>query len=217
MVRKETLDTLPDLVDSGFGRPPPRHGLNLLYWFVTQCLQFGYNQITVLCTPSTGVYGFRLFHNKEKILPVTNLPYYEVGNLHHYEAKDLPDYVRREYTGNLDDSNTDRIIIYINGSRLENLYITRHKNQWTFNPNQTFCISPELLKTIRSLTREDFLRQTTSRYITIPESPRETSTMQDYQLPPISAEECCGMCCSCLFILFIITVFVFILYSYLFK
>uniref|UniRef100_A0A3B1K2I6 Wu:fc75a09 n=1 Tax=Astyanax mexicanus TaxID=7994 RepID=A0A3B1K2I6_ASTMX len=195
MVRKETLDTLPDLVDSGFGRPFPRHGLNLLYWFVTQCLQFGYNQITVDedCDPSKRDYGFKPFDNEEKILPDTNLPYYEVGNLNPKERRGLPKYVWRGYTGNRDNSNTDRIIICINGSSLERLYVTRHKNQWTFNPNQTFCISPELLKTIRNLTQKDFLRQTTSRYITIPESTRETSTMQDYQLPPISAEKYCGM------------------------
>ncbi|KAG9259998.1 hypothetical protein AMEX_G27644 [Astyanax mexicanus] len=230
MVRKETLNTLPDLVDSGFGRPSPRHGLNLLYWFVTHCLHFSFNnEITVLCSPFRGDYGFRLFHNKEKILPVTNMRYYEVGNLNHYEAKDLPEYVRRGYTGNLDDSNTDRIIICITRFSLESLYVTRHKDQWTFNPNQTFCISPELLKTIRNLTQKDFLRQTTSRYITIPEStretpqrnvperrPRQTPTMQNSQ-PSQNCKCCSGWCCCiAVFILMIvISLTIFLLTKYL--
>uniref|UniRef100_A0A3B1KAI5 Uncharacterized protein n=1 Tax=Astyanax mexicanus TaxID=7994 RepID=A0A3B1KAI5_ASTMX len=131
-----TLDTLWDLLDSGFGRPSPRHGLNLLYWFANQ-------------SPRTRVYGFRLYHNNEGLLPVTNQLYFEVGNLNHEEAEDLPDYVRRDYNSDPYYSNADRIIFCITRFSVNSVYVTSHRDKWTFNPNQTFCISPQLIRTIR--------------------------------------------------------------------
>uniref|UniRef100_A0A8B9LM69 Uncharacterized protein n=1 Tax=Astyanax mexicanus TaxID=7994 RepID=A0A8B9LM69_ASTMX len=156
MVRIQTLHTLLDLQKSGFGRPSPRHGLDLLYWFANRCVEVSYwNLITVLYDPRTRVYGFRLFHNDEELLPVTSQPYYLVGNLNHDEARNLPDYVRREYNRNLNISYTDRIIICV-GRFSISVYVTN------FNPNQTYQISPQLLRTIRRMEREDFLRETTS-------------------------------------------------------
>ncbi|XP_049328238.1 uncharacterized protein LOC111195155 [Astyanax mexicanus] len=183
----QTLNTLWDLLDSGFGRPSPRHGLNLLYWFANQCLEVDdWNQITVLYKPRTRVYGFRLYHNNEELLPVTNQLYFEVGNLNHEEAEDLPDYVRRDYNSDPYYSNADRIIFCITRFSVNSVYVTSHRDKWTFNPNQTFCISPQLIRTIRSLTREDFLKQTPPPQYIITQSTPERANQPSQN----SAEEC---------------------------
>ncbi len=60
------------------------------------------------CGPEYGDFGFYLFYNRERLLPKTNLPYYEVGNLNTTDS--MPYYVTENYTGLSDDSN--KIIVY---------------------------------------------------------------------------------------------------------
>ncbi|XP_043090428.1 uncharacterized protein LOC122341118 [Puntigrus tetrazona] len=163
MVRK-MLNNLSDLRQSGFGRPSPRHGLNLLWWFAHDCVQIDSNgRMTALCDPTKGDFGFRWFHNREGLLPYSDLLYYEVGNLH--KADSLPEYVTRRYTGDLDGSNTDRIIVSFNPvwRRFESVYVTQHSDQVHFDQNRTYRISPDLIKDIKDLSRKDFLRRLTRR------------------------------------------------------
>uniref|UniRef100_A0A3B4DJQ3 Uncharacterized protein n=1 Tax=Pygocentrus nattereri TaxID=42514 RepID=A0A3B4DJQ3_PYGNA len=157
----QCLNTLSELQSSRYGQPYPRHGLNLLYWFATQCVQVNNNQMIALCRPYNGDFGFRLFRNRNRLLPATNRPYYELGNLNDYNASSLPEYIRRGYTGDLDDSNTDRIIICLNSHFFDSIYVTCHHAKWTFARNQTYRIDPQLIRTIKSMDRNDFLRQAT--------------------------------------------------------
>ncbi|XP_041729617.1 uncharacterized protein LOC121560774 [Coregonus clupeaformis] len=69
------LSTIEDLKDSGFGRPPPRHGLKLLFWFANECVAFNHNgNMLVQCHPERGVrkdYGLSLGYrqcNKDRII-----------------------------------------------------------------------------------------------------------------------------------------------------
>ncbi|XDV15715.1 hypothetical protein PO909_015733 [Leuciscus waleckii] len=154
-----TLNNLSDLKESKFGRPPPRHGLILLWWFANECVQIDFNsRMVALCNPKNGAFGFHRFYNRENLLPNTNLPYYEVGNLHITDS--LPEYVTVNYKGYSDNSNKDRIIVLFNlrWNRFESIYVTQHSDMVNFDQNHTYCISIELMKIIQDLSCEEFLR-----------------------------------------------------------
>lgn len=96
------LCTLENLMYSGFGRPFPRHGLQLLFWFSNQCVTCEVVQLVVTmkvrsglcvsvcvwirltpdvfpqlvsdCQPENGNFGFHLFGNMEELLPVLSRP-----------------------------------------------------------------------------------------------------------------------------------------------
>ena len=160
MVTIDTLKELPQLKNSGFGRPSPRHGLTLLYWFVNDCVHFNANGLMVLQDhPRSKKFGFHRFHNiqvrGDYPLPNENLPYYEVGNLNAPGADELPTYVRKNFTRNQDGNNKDRIIVQMKGDFLDKVYITEHINRSDFG--QTHEISKDLITTIKNMTIEDFL------------------------------------------------------------
>uniref|UniRef100_A0A8C2GAX1 Uncharacterized protein n=1 Tax=Cyprinus carpio TaxID=7962 RepID=A0A8C2GAX1_CYPCA len=159
-----TLNYLSDLKETRFGQPPPRHGLSLLWWFAHDCVQIDFNgRMTAECNPTNGAFGFHRFHNRDGLLPYSDLPYYEVGNLSSTDS--LPDYVTENYTGYSDSSNKDRIIVSFNPRRrrFENIYVTQHSDQVNFDQNHTYRISTELIKDIQDLSRKDFLRGRTNR------------------------------------------------------
>ncbi|RXN09077.1 interferon-inducible Gig1 [Labeo rohita] len=197
-----TLNNLSDLKETGFGRPPPRHGLNLLWWFAHDCVRIDSNgQMIARCDIANGPFGFERFHNRERLLPYTDLPYYEVGNLHKHGS--LPEYVTENYTGSRsDNSNTDRIIVsFDSGKRLNNIYVTQHSDQVHFDQNHTYRISLDLMKKIKKLSREEFLRGRTNRpeqlFISMP-----PSVQHNHSNTCLSKKCCCALiCCGLLMII----------------
>ncbi|XP_048054352.1 uncharacterized protein LOC125273129 [Megalobrama amblycephala] len=153
-----TLYDLSDLRETGFGRPPPRHGLILLWWFAHECVQIDSNgRMIAQCDPENGAFGFHRFYNKERILPHSNLLYYEVGNLHITDS--LPPYVTEKYTRHSDNSNKDRIIVSFNSELkiFDKMYVTQHSDLVRFDKNHTYCISYDLMKNIKNLGRDESL------------------------------------------------------------
>ncbi|KAI5625185.1 hypothetical protein C0J50_15300 [Silurus asotus] len=163
MAELQTLNELDHLRNTEFGRPPPRHGLKLLYWFAKNCLSFDDNKR--MCwrfDPDDGEYGFHLFENRyningDQLLPDKDLPYYEVGNLSKSGAGDLPKYVRKNYTSHHDESNKDRIIVSVDEEWFDEVYITEHQGQASYNADATYRISRGLLMIIQRLTLKGFL------------------------------------------------------------
>lgn len=154
------ISNIDELRGSGFGRPRPRHGLRLLHWFSHKYINMDiYSRMTLQQDhPQSGAFGFCSFHNKERILPMQNLPYYEVGNLHGSGSYKLPLYVRQNDTHQSDESNKDRIIIRLNGRSIEKVYVTEHKDLRNFNPAKTYEVSQRLIEQIRRMKLEQFLQ-----------------------------------------------------------
>ena len=176
----QTLNNVAELKQSGFGRPSPRHGLYLLYWFAKEYITFN-NEIEVKVHPKDGVFGFHKFLNRQecedniciKLLPEENYTYFEVGNLHLSASGSLPDYVRKNYGPYQDGNNKDRIIISMRpGLQVHKIYVTEHEDQKRFDPNHTYRINRDLLMAIRNLSLDDFLKQ--AGYFT------ETKGLWDY-------------------------------------
>ncbi|XP_028999361.1 uncharacterized protein LOC114851789 isoform X2 [Betta splendens] len=145
------LCSLEHLMSSGYGRPYPRHGLQLLFWFANNCVTFEQVGLVLIirlvsdCQPEKGSYGFHWFGNAEQLLPVMSRPrrsnskkqtmYFEVGNLNtetYPGSADLPKYVR---------------------SRLvEAVYITEHDGSGSgrFSFEKTYQISTALIQALQS-------------------------------------------------------------------
>nr|XP_015828834.2 uncharacterized protein LOC107394415 [Nothobranchius furzeri] len=173
---KWQLFTLDHLNICGFGCPPPRHGLQLLYWFANHCLTFDpgdFEDVMKLasdCQPENSVYGFHHFGNTEEILPVLckhknkksrrQLVYYVVGNLNtktYPKSAELPKFVRENYE--MDSSaNIDRIIIsyQVQNRKVEKVYITEHDDEryGRFQYDRTHEILPELIQALQNPQQE---------------------------------------------------------------
>ncbi|XP_035516889.1 uncharacterized protein LOC118327581 [Morone saxatilis] len=167
------LCTVEHLMNSGFGRPFPRHGLQLLFWFSNHCVTCELINFVVImklvsdCQPEKGFYGFHLFGNIEELLPVLErrskrkkqVAYFEIGNLNtktYPGAANLPTYVTENYglDGNRGNYNIDRIIIsyQVRTRVVETVYVTEHDGEasWRFSPDRTFEISCELIRALQS-------------------------------------------------------------------
>ncbi|XP_043072995.1 uncharacterized protein LOC122323360 [Puntigrus tetrazona] len=154
----ETLNELIHLRNAGFGRPWPRHGLKLLYWFAKDCVSFESNSMLSECDPAEGDFGFHYFENRydqrgNKLLPETHFPYYVVGNLNSPGAEDLPDYVSEDKHR----SNSDRVIVSLDEEWFDRVYVTQHNGRSNYDPHATYRISKGLLMIVRRMSLEDFL------------------------------------------------------------
>ncbi|KAK6324945.1 hypothetical protein J4Q44_G00042870 [Coregonus suidteri] len=167
----ETLNEIDHLQSSVFGRPWPRHGLQLLHWFSHDYVTFNNDsEMVTVRNPKKKAFGFhRFFDNIEEhdgqcnqLLPDQDLPYYEVGNLNKPGSENLPDYVSENHTGHSDDSNIDRIIISLQSDRvLDRIYVTQHDHQrGAFDPQRTYRISKGLISIIRNLELDELLEKT---------------------------------------------------------
>ncbi|KAA0712438.1 hypothetical protein E1301_Tti012961 [Triplophysa tibetana] len=162
----ETINEIAHLRRSGFGRPWPRHGLKLLYWFANECIYFdNNNEMRYKYDPDEGYFGFHHFKNRyyqsgERLLPDVDIPYYVIGNLNSPGADQLPSYVSEDYSpynNDDDDSNTDRIIISVDDDEyIERVYVTQHIDNSNYDPGATFRISKGLLMNIRRKNLEMF-------------------------------------------------------------
>ncbi|XP_067296723.1 uncharacterized protein [Pseudorasbora parva] len=162
----ETLNELAHLRDAWFGRPWPRHGLKLLYWFANDCFSFGNGNIMLSeCDPANRDFGFHYFENRydddgDKLLPDIDLPYYVVGNLNSPGAEELPDYVSEDKSPDQHNSNTDRIIVSLYDEEcFHRVYVTQHHDRLNYDPNGTYRISRGLLMIIRRRCLKDFLEE----------------------------------------------------------
>lgn len=156
MVKIRTLNELSQLRDSEFNQEPPRHGLNLLYWFAHDVDHLN---------PSAGAFGFHRFYNRmdddddDDLLPKQNFPYYEVGNLNARGADKLPRYVRPSNSHYYKEYNKDRIIVRLNNGCIDRVYVTEHEDEKNFNHSRTYRVSQGLLDHIRRISeRKQFLK-----------------------------------------------------------
>ncbi|XP_077101540.1 uncharacterized protein LOC143752298 [Siphateles boraxobius] len=162
----ETLNELYQLRDSGFGRPRPRHGLSLLYWFAKDCVSFGNDNVMLSeCDPADGDFGFHYFENRydeygDKLLPDIDFPYYVVGNLNSPGAEELPKYVSKDNSTGQHNSNIDRIIVSLyDEEEFHRVYATQHHDRSNYDPNATYRISRGLLMIIKRMCLDTFLEK----------------------------------------------------------
>uniref|UniRef100_A0A3P8Z9E3 Uncharacterized protein n=1 Tax=Esox lucius TaxID=8010 RepID=A0A3P8Z9E3_ESOLU len=157
----QNINSLEDLRVSGFGRPRPRHGLQLLFWFAKNCVHFdNHNNMRVRCDPRRCEFGFHYFSNFEDILPALvyggRQKYFEVGNLNtemYPGADDLPLFVTERYNLHNPQSNKDRVIICLDQSYVTATYVSVHTEgdiRGSFDCVHTYRVSPGLIKIIQS-------------------------------------------------------------------
>ncbi len=172
----ETLNKLAQLRNTRFGRPRPRHGLKLLYWFANECISFENNNMLSECDPAEGDFGFHYFENRydqygNKLLPEADFPYYVVGNLNSPGAEELPDYVSEDKYTDVHNNNTDRIIVSLDEEWFDKVYVTQHNDRSNYDPHATYQISRGLLMIIRRMSLEDFLKKMGYDFAIVPSMP----------------------------------------------
>ncbi|XP_073727529.1 uncharacterized protein [Misgurnus anguillicaudatus] len=161
----DKLKNIDDLKNVGYGKPFPRHGLQMLFWFAQQVDRADQNGIYTKFNldPKKGNFGFHEFKNYETILPnisIRGVQYYSVGNLNserYPKVKQLPCYVRKYYNKEKPLNNMDRLMISVNPNspkKVYNVYITAHnKSGMNFDHNATYEIDSTLINNIRRINQ----------------------------------------------------------------
>ncbi|XP_016336972.1 uncharacterized protein LOC107685049 [Sinocyclocheilus anshuiensis] len=191
----ETLNELSQLRDTRFGRPRPRHGLKLLYWFANECISFDEdNNMLSGCDPAEGDFGFHHFNNRcygNKLLDEEDFPYYVVGNLNSPGVEELPDYISEDEYTDEHDSNTDRIIVSLDEEWFHEVYVTQHPARSNnYDPHATYRISRGLLMIIRRMSLEDFLEKMGYYTHTQPVRPQTSDTVSpDFTAVTVSSSD----------------------------
>ena len=154
------LKSIRDLKKIDFGTSVPKHSLILLHWFANEVNIDNNNFIRLTFDPNSD-YGSHHYGNYEGLLDP--LPrgywYYTVGNLYQDTYEQLPDYVvdtPMEY----ERENMDRIIIRVQGQRIDQVYITQHYDTseyqgTSYDPVHTYQITVNLLRQIREFSVRD--------------------------------------------------------------
>ncbi|TSK16110.1 hypothetical protein Baya_0981 [Bagarius yarrelli] len=145
----KTLNTVEELNETGFGKPPPRHGYALLVWYVQNCVD---NNMVSLCNPMEGEYGFHEFRNTGPFFLLPRLKdkktyeYFTLGNLNSKHAHDLPYDVRKYYKPHDQKSNMDRVIVKYNKNKnkIETVFISEH-----YNRSKTYIVNLSLIADLR--------------------------------------------------------------------
>lgn len=144
-----TLNSVEELKETGFGTPPPRHGLALLVWYVQNCID---NNMVSLCNPIKADYGFHEFKNTGPIFLLPRLKdkkthgYFTIGNLHYKHSSDLPYEVRKYYNPHDLMSNMDRVIVKYNKkkNKIEEMFISEH-----YKKLKTYIVGSPLITELR--------------------------------------------------------------------
>ncbi len=152
-----TLNELSQLNQSGFGQPQPRHGLNLLYWFAQDyirlqkwenCLQV-YSSKRKLWLSQVRKQNWRWWWSP---LAQSESPVLWGGQPELSKSRELPDYVRANYSHSNPDSNKDRIIVRQDADgNFNRVYVTEHSDPKQFDSSKTYRVSQGLLQFIKSM------------------------------------------------------------------
>uniref|UniRef100_A0A3B3T6F5 Uncharacterized protein n=1 Tax=Paramormyrops kingsleyae TaxID=1676925 RepID=A0A3B3T6F5_9TELE len=201
------LSLLVNLCGVRFGHKFPRRGLKLLHWLANKWIVFdAKGKMLAKTDPRTREFGFHVFHNLEKIVPVllgSQSCYFEVGNLHADGAAALP-FSEADIGG--DECNTDRIIVRMDsGQVIGEVYITEHTpHQNSFSSESTYRISNILIRSIQGLEESVFLQQAgyiPGMYEHLMPKSRETAVNMEEEDKedgfPRQRRSTCGDTCSC--------------------
>nr|XP_029544911.1 uncharacterized protein LOC115147059 [Oncorhynchus nerka] len=157
------LNSIQDLKDRV--HPLSTSQLSLLYWLASQIRNIDNNNImTFNFDPTRGDYGSHHYNNRESVLPPLNIgKYYTLGNLNFRNALEFPEYVTKEFLMSKKSvNNRQRLILRAKWNThttmfitVDQVYLTQHyppdsRRGSAYDPDNTYCITPNLLREIQT-------------------------------------------------------------------